>query len=77
MRIGLPQVGDLIVMGEERKVAVVVNRIDGKRGSRFSLVTGGPGYSQKIDVRPLTRVPADWKWLPSKEAFLTLNEVMD
>lgn len=74
MRIGLPQVGDLIVMGEQQVVAIVVNRIDGKRGSRLSLVTGGPGYSQRIDVRPLIRMPDDWAWLTGREAFNALNQ---
>ena len=71
--IGLPNIGDIIIIEDKQIVSVVTNRIDGKRGTRLTLVSGGDGYSQKIEVRPIRRMPDGWKWITAADAFGMMN----
>lgn len=70
--IGMPNPGDLVIIAQKEIVAVVTNRIDSKRGTRLTMVAGGDGYSSKIEVRPMRRMPDGWSWIPATQAHQLL-----
>lgn len=71
--IGLPNICDLIVMDKFSTVGVVVNRIDGKRGSRLTIMAGSEGCSLTTNTRPMTRLPDGWTAISAADAYERLT----